>query len=147
MSRTDEFFQTLPKPISLKSSFRTRQFPDIFRQRWNLIHQFFHEGNPSTQLNRTINRARRLYLKVNIEIEMRRGDMLEEIAVNNWAEYFIGIGKDQTEVSKAKLRFADLDPPNASSFWGDTRKLVPNIAIDPLTIFYWFYPKSIFPEA
>ena len=63
-----------------------------------LLYQFFHEGNPSTQLNRTINRARRLYLKVNIEIEMRRGDMLEEIAVNNWAEYFIGIGKDQTEV-------------------------------------------------
>ena len=74
--------------------------------------------------------------------------MLEEIAVNNWAEYFIGIGKDQTEVSKAKLRFADLDPPNASViFLGRYSQIIPNIQIDPLTIFYWFYPKSIFPEA
>jgi hypothetical protein len=62
-----------------------------------------------------------------MEIAMRRGDMLQEIATNNWAEYFIGIGKDQHEVLKAKSKFAELDPPNASAFWGDTHKLLPSI--------------------
>ena len=58
---------------------------------------------------------------------MRKGDMLQEIATNNWAEYFIGIGKDQNEVLKAKSKLAELDPPNASAFWGDTQKLLPGI--------------------
>jgi len=53
---------------------------------------------------------------------------LEEMAVNNWAEYFIAIGKDQKEVLKAKSRFAALDPQNAASYWGDSQKLLPNIA-------------------
>jgi tRNA G46 methylase TrmB len=73
---------------------------------------------------------------------MRSGDILEEIAVNNWAEYFIGIGKDQTEVSKAKSRFADLDPPNASSFWGDTHKLIPNIANRSVDNFFLVLPEK-----
>jgi hypothetical protein len=72
--------------------------------------------------------ARKLYIKVNVEIRMIRGEVLKEIAVNNWAEYFIAIGKDQTEVLKAKSEFAHLDPPNASSFWGDSQKLLTNIA-------------------
>lgn len=72
--------------------------------------------------------ARKLYIKVNIEIHMSRYEVLKEIAVNNWAEYFIAIGKDQKEVLKAKSEFADLDPPNASSFWGDSQKLLTNIA-------------------
>ena len=142
VSRTDEFFSDFAETDLFKELIRIRHFPDIFRQRWNLIYQFFHEGNPSTQLNRTINKARGLYLKVNIEIEMRSGDILEEIAVNNWAEYFIGIGKDQTEVSKAKSRFADLDPPNASSFWGDTHKLIPNIANRSVDNFFLVLPEK-----
>ena len=59
---------------------------------------------------------------------MGRSEVLKEIAVNNWAEYFIAISKDQNEVLKAKSEFADLDPPNASSFWGDSQRLLPNIA-------------------
>ncbi|MEM3160846.1 MAG: hypothetical protein QXJ74_08695, partial [Nitrososphaera sp.] len=98
-----------------------------FRQRWNLIYQFFHEGNPSTPLNRTIETARRMYLKVNIEVGMRRGEMLQAMAADNWSEYFVGIGRDQGEVLKAKSRLAALDPQNASAFWGDVQKLVPAI--------------------
>jgi tRNA G46 methylase TrmB len=79
------------------------------------------------ELIRTITKARNLYLRINLELEMRRGEMLQNIAINNWAEYFIGIGKDQSEVLRAKSKFAELDPPNASAFWGDTHKLVPNI--------------------
>ncbi len=144
VSRTDEFFSDFAETELFKGLIKNRQFPDIFRQRWNLIFQFFHEGNPSTQLNRTINKARKLYLKVNVEVDMRRGDILEEIAVNNWAEYFIGIGKDQTEVSRAKLRFSDLDPPNASSFWGDTNKLIPSISNRSVDNFFLVLPKRHF---
>jgi len=72
--------------------------------------------------------ARKLYIKVNIEIRMKRCELLEEIAANNWAEYFIAISKDQNEVLKAKTKFAELDPPNAYSSWGDSQRLLTNIA-------------------
>jgi tRNA G46 methylase TrmB len=127
VSRTDAFFSDFAENDSFKELIRDRHFPDIFKQRWNMIYQFFHEGNPSTQLSRTISMARKLYIKVNIEIHMSRYEALKEIAVNNWAEYFIAIGKDQKEVLEAKSEFADLDPPNASSFWGDSQKLLTNI--------------------
>jgi hypothetical protein len=127
VSRTDAFFSDFADNESFKELIRGRQFPEIFRQRWNMIYQFFHEGNPSTQLNRTISMARKLYIKINIEIRMKRCEFLEEIAANNWAEYFIAISKNQNEVLKAKTKFADLDPPNAYSFWGDSQRLLTNI--------------------
>ncbi|MFL6455489.1 MAG: hypothetical protein ACJ71G_00780 [Nitrososphaeraceae archaeon] len=127
VSRTDAYFSDFAETDLFKEVINMRHFPYIFRQRWNLIYQFFHEGNPSTQINRIISKTRTLYLRINMEIAMRKGDMLQEIATNNWAEYFIGIGKDQNEVLKAKSKFAELDPPNASAFWGDTLKLLPSI--------------------
>jgi tRNA G46 methylase TrmB len=108
-----------------------------------MIYQFFHEGNPSTQVNKIITKTKNLYLKINLEIAMRRGDMLQEIATNNWAEYFIGIGKDQNEVLKAKSRFADLDPPNASAFWGDTHKLLLNILDKSIDNFLMVLPQKL----
>jgi Putative methyltransferase len=127
VSRTDAYFSDFAETDLFKEVINMRHFPYIFRQRWNLIYQFFHEGNPSTQINRIISKTRNLYLRINMEIAMLKGDMLQEIATNNWAEYFIGIGKDQNEVLKAKSKFAELDPPNASAFWGDTQKLLPSI--------------------
>lgn len=127
VSRTDAFFSDFAETELFKELIGMRQFPDTFRQRWNIVYQFFHEGNPSTQINRMITKTKNLYLKINMELAMHRGEMLYEIATSNWAEYFIGIGKEQHEVLKAKSRFADLDPPNASAFWGDTQKLLPNI--------------------
>jgi hypothetical protein len=128
VSRTDAFFSDFADTQLFKELLHTKSFPDVFRQRWNLVYQFFHEGNPSTQLNRTIDNAKKLFLKVNIQIAMTNGDMLEQVAIDNWAEYFIGISDDQKEVLRAKNRFAMLDPPNASAFWGNTPKLVPNVA-------------------
>ncbi|MBV9177391.1 MAG: HD domain-containing protein [Nitrososphaeraceae archaeon] len=143
VSRTDAFFSDFAETKLFKELITMRQFPDIFRQRWNMIYQFFHEGNPSTQVNRIITKTKNLYLKINLEIAMRRGDMLQEIATNNWAEYFIGIGKDQNEVLKAKSRFADLDPPNASAFWGDTHKLLPNILDKSIDNFLMILPQKL----
>lgn len=127
VSRTDAYFADFADTDLFKEVVSMRHFPYIFRQRWNMVYQFFHEGNPSTQINRIISKTRNLYLRINMEISMRKGDMLQEIATNNWAEYFIGIGKDQNEVLKAKSKLAELDPPNASAFWGDTQKLLPGI--------------------
>lgn len=137
VSRTDAFFADFADLPLYRELLSQKSFPPIFRQRWNLIYQFFHEGNPSTPLNRTIETARKLYSKVNVELGMRRGEMLQVMASDNWSEYFIGIGKDQSEVMKAKSRLSELDPQNASAFWGDERKLLPSLAdrsIDNLLI-------------
>lgn len=142
VSRTDAFFSDFADNDLFKELIHMRHFPNILRQRWNLIYQFFHEGNPSTQLNRTISNARRLYLKVNLDIGMRDCEMLQAIASSNWSEYFIGIGKDQNEVLRAKSKFANLDPQNASSFWGDTMKLVPNIQDKSIDNFLFVLPKN-----
>jgi hypothetical protein len=127
VSRTDSFFADFAETKLFKELLHSKTFPDVFRQRWNLVYQFFHEGNPSTQLNRTIADAKKLFLKVNVQLVMMNGEMLEQVAIDNWAEYFIGISEDQQEVLRAKNRFAMLDPPNASAFWGSTPKLIPNV--------------------
>jgi tRNA G46 methylase TrmB len=125
--RTDAFFGDFAENTLFNRLISTKYFPFIFRQRWKLIYDFFHEGNPSTQLNRTIATARKMYAAVNLEIGMRKGEMLRTMAVENWSEYFIGIGRDQGEVFESKSKFAELDPQNASAFWGDTERLLPSI--------------------
>ena len=145
VSRTDAFFTDFSENETFKQIINMKHFPYIFRRRWNLIYQFFHEGNPSTQLNRTIATARRMYAKVNIEVGLRQGEMLQAMAVENYFEYFIGIGKDQNEVFKAKRRFAELDPQNASAFWGDTKKLLPAIADRSIDNFFLVLPEYYLP--
>ena len=141
VSRTDAFFSDFADNELFKEIIRMRNFPEILRQRWNLVYQFFHEGNPSTQLNRTISSARRLYLKVNLDVGMRNCEMLYRIASNHWSEYFIGIGKDQNEVRRAKSIFATLEPQNASSFWGDAMKLIPRIQDRSVDNFFIVLPE------
>ena len=141
VSRTDAFFTDFSENDIFKQIINTKQFPYIFRQRWGLIYQFFHEGNPSTQLNRTIATARRMYARVNLEVGLRQGEMLRVMAVDNYFEYFIGIGKDQNEVFKAKRRFAELDPQNASAFWGDSEKLLPAISDRSIDNFFLVLPE------
>jgi tRNA G46 methylase TrmB len=145
--RTDAFFADFADNELFRQMITSKQFPYIFRQRWNLIYQFFHEGNPSTQLNRTIATARKLYLRINLEIDMRKGEMLQAMAEENYAEYFIGIGKDQNEVFKAKSRFAALDPQNASAFWGGTEKLLPAITDRSIDNFLMVLPEHSAPLA
>ena len=141
VSRTDAFFSDFADNELFKEIIRMRNFPEILRQRWNLVYQFFHEGNPSTQLNRTISSARRLYLKVNLDVGMRNCEMLYRMASNHWSEYFIGIGKDQNEVLRAKSTFATLEPQNASSFWGDAMKLIPRIQDRSVDNFFIVLPE------
>jgi tRNA G46 methylase TrmB len=67
------------------------------------------------------------------------------MAVENWAEYFIGIGRDQNEVFKAKSKFAELDPQNASAFWGDTERLLPSITDRTIDNFFLVLPERSAP--
>lgn len=145
VSRTDAFFSDFADLELFKELLMQKSFPDVFRQRWNMIYQFFHEGNPSTPLNRTIDTARRMYLKVNVEVGMRRGEILQKMAAENWSEYFIGIGRDQSEVLKAKSRLAALDPQNASAFWGDVQKLLPAITDGSIDNFLMVMPERDAP--
>ncbi len=143
--RTDEFFKDFSENETFREIINMKHFPQIFRQRWNLIYQFFHEGNPSTQLNRTIDTAKKMYAKVNIEIGLRHGEMLQAMAVENYFEYFIGIGRGQNEVFKAKTRFAELDPQNASVFWGDAGKLLPAVVNRSIDNFFMVLPEQYMP--
>jgi tRNA G46 methylase TrmB len=145
VSRTDAFFSDFADLELFRDLLAQKTFPDVFRQRWNLIYQFFHEGNPSTPLNRTIQTARSMYHKVNVEVGMRRGELLQAMAAENWSEYFIGIGRDQNEVLKAKSRLAALDPQNASAFWGDVQKLLPAIMDDTIDNFLMVMPEPDAP--
>ncbi|HXV45258.1 MAG TPA: hypothetical protein VD736_01140, partial [Nitrososphaera sp.] len=56
-----------------------------------------------------------------------------------------GIGRDQSEVFKAKSRFAELDPQNASAFWGETEKLLPAIGDRSIDNFLMVLPEHSAP--
>ncbi len=144
VSRTDTFFSDFADKKIFQELIKVKSFPEIFRNRWNLVYQFFHEGNPSTSLNRTIEHAHKMFLKVNIEIGMLNGKMMYFVASNNWAEYFIGIGKNHAEVSKAKTEFACLEPQNASAFWGEPKKLIPNVPNASIDNFLLRMPKKYY---
>ena len=144
VSRTDTFFSDFADKKIFQELLKVKSFPEIFRNRWNLVYQFFHEGNPSTSLNRTIENAHKLFLKVNMEIGMLYGKMMYFIAGNNWAEYFIGIGKNHSEVSKAKAEFVCLEPQNASAFWGEPKKLIPNLPDGSVDNFLLRMPRKYY---
>jgi hypothetical protein len=65
------------------------------------------------------------------------------MANDAWAEFFIGIGEDQNEISYAKTKLLDLDPQNASVFWGSPEKLLPNTPKNSVDNFIIFLPKSM----
>ncbi|TLY05243.1 MAG: hypothetical protein E6K92_01865 [Thaumarchaeota archaeon] len=147
--RTDAFFADFvekePYSTLFERLINNKEFPYVFRKQWNLIYQFFHEGNPSTELNETIANARKMYLRANLEIGMRSGEMLRTMAIDNWSEFFIGMSKDQNEVFKAKSRFSELEPQNASAFWGDTEKLLPAIPDRSIDNFFMVLPEHSAP--
>lgn len=144
VSRTDTFFSDFADIPIFQKLINSKSFPEIFKRRWNLVYQFFHEGNPSTSLNRTVEKARRMFLKVNVEVGLLKGKMMHYIASHNWAEYFVGIGKNQEEVSKAKSEFVSLEPQNASAFWGEPKKLIPNISNGSVDNFLLSMPKKYY---
>ena len=127
ISKTDQFFSQFIEINLFKSLLNNKSFPDIFKQRWNTVYQFYHEGNPSTQINRTISRSNKSYSIINMEIGIRTGSMLYQMALENPYEYFIGIGNDQEAVLNIKNKFMQIETQNAACFWGNALKLLPHI--------------------
>jgi hypothetical protein len=143
VSRTDSYFSDFSETELFQELIKMKSFPDIFKQRWNSVYQFFHEGNPSTLLIRTILNSHKSFLKINILIGYFTGKLIYDMAKDVWAEFFIGIGEDQNEISYAKSKLLDLDPQNASVFWGNPEKLLPNIPKNSVDNFIIFLPKSM----
>ncbi|HKQ22312.1 MAG TPA: hypothetical protein VJS91_09755, partial [Nitrososphaeraceae archaeon] len=121
---------------------KMRGFPDVFKSRWNSIYQFFHEGNPSTVLVRTIINARKSFVKLNMIVGYFKGEMIYQLANDIYAEFFIGIGDDQNEIFFAKSKITELEPQNASVFWGNSIKLIPNIPDKSIDNFILNIPNS-----
>jgi hypothetical protein len=127
ISRTDQFFSEIMKIELFQELLNNRNFSGVFKQRWNLVYQFYHEGNPSTQINRTIENAEISYSKINLQIGVQTGDVLYHIALEHKDEYFIGISTNEDAVLHIKDKFANLKQQNVSCFWGDAKKLLPNL--------------------
>jgi hypothetical protein len=142
VSRTDSYFSDFADTHLFQELIRMRGFPDVFKSRWNSVYQFFHEGNPSTVLVRTIINARKSFLKLNMFVGYFKGEMIYQMANEIYAEFFIGIGEDQNEISFAKSKITELDPQNASVFWGNPVKLLPSIPDKSIDNFILNIPSS-----
>lgn len=127
ISRTDQFFSEIMKIELFQELLNNRNFSGIFKQRWNLVYQFYHEGNPSTQINRTIENAEISYSKINLLIGIQTGEILYQVALEHKDEYFIGISTNEDAVLHIKEKFASLKQQNISCFWGNAKKLLPNL--------------------
>ena len=142
ISKTDKFFSQFMDIDIFKELINNRSFPTIFRERWNLVYQFYHEGNISNQINQIIINARKSYPKINIEIGLKTGDLLFHLSSAHPEEYFIGIGTDQESVINIKNRISLQKVQNATIFWGDAVKLLPDIYNNSIDNIFLIYPKS-----
>jgi len=93
-------------------------------------------------LVRTIINARKSFLKLNMIVGYFKGEMIYQLANNIYAEFFIGIGDDQHEIFFAKSKITELEPQNASVFWGNSLKLLPNIPDKSIDSFILNIPTS-----
>lgn len=142
VSRTDSYFSDFADTHLFQELIKMKGFPDVFKSRWNSVYQFFHEGNPSTVLVRTILNARSSFLKLNVFVGYFKGEIIYQLANQIYAEFFIGIGEDQNEISFAKSKIAELEPQNASVFWGNSVKLLPSIPDKTIDNFILNIPSS-----
>jgi SAM-dependent methyltransferase len=143
ISKTDQFFSEIMTIELFQELLNNRNFPSVFKQRWDLVYQFYHEGNPSTQINRTIENAQISYSKINLEIGVQTGDILYHIALEHKDEYFIGISTDEEAVLRIKEKFANLMIQNVYCFLGDAKKLLPNLnrrSIDNILFIFNNFP-------
>lgn len=127
ISGTYEYFSEFVHNDLFNKLINRRSFPDVFKQRWNLVYQFYHEGNPANQLNRVIQNAKRTFLNINLEITMHSGEILLYLANKFPNDYFIGISNNSEEVFNTKKKFSELNFKNAFSILGNIEKVLPNI--------------------
>ncbi len=125
--RTDRFLSFFSEESLFKEIISRKNFPEIFKQKWDNVYRFFHEGNPSTRINKIIFDARIKHNKINMELDMHNCDFIISNAIINKKEFFIGIGKNKDDVmiSQSKLKAAGIE--NLEVFPGNIESLLPFI--------------------
>ena len=110
VSGTDRFLSLFSEGSLFKEIISGKNFPVVFRQKWDNVYRFFHEGNPSNRINKIILDARTRYQKINMEIDMNKCDFLIINALANKNEFFIGIGKNKEDImiAQSKLKVFEI---------------------------------------
>ena len=104
---TDRFLSLFSEGSLFKEIISRKNFPIVFRQKWDNVYRFFHEGNPSNRINKIILDAKIKYQKINMEIDMNDCDFLISNALNKRNEFFIGIGKNKEDVMIAQSKLKE----------------------------------------
>ncbi len=127
VSRTDRFLSFFSEESLFKEIISKKNFPEIFRQKWDNVYRFFHEGNPSNRVNKIILEAKTTYQKINMEIDMNNCDFLISNALTNRNEFFIGIGKNKEDLMMAQSKLKVVGIENIEVFPGNMDRLLPFI--------------------
>lgn len=123
--RTDRFLSLFSEGSLFKEIISGKNFPEVFRQKWDNVYQFFHEGNPSNRINKIIIDAKAKYQKVNIDLEMTFCDYLINNALQNTNEFFIGIGKTKEEIMIAQEKLSGIQLENLEVIPGNVDNILP----------------------
>ena len=127
VSRTDRFLSFFSEESLFKEIISKKNFPEVFRQKWDNVYRFFHEGNPSNRVNKIILDAKTKYQNINMEIDMNDCDFLISSALTNRNEFFIGIGKNKEDLMMAQSKLKAVGIENLEVFPGNADRLLPFI--------------------
>ena len=127
VSRTDRFLSLFSEGSLFKDIISRKNFPDVFRQKWDNVYQFFHEGNPSNKINNLILDAKTKYEKINMDVSVSNCYYLINTALQNKNEYHIGIIKDKDEIKKAQTKLSGLQMENLEILPGNSDNILPFI--------------------
>ena len=127
VSGTDRFLSLFSEGSLFKEIISGKNFPVTFRQKWDNVYRFFHEGNPSNRINKIILDARKRYQKINMEVNMKNCDFLISNALANKNEFFIGIEKNKENIMIAQSKLKIFGIANLEVFPGNIEKLLPFI--------------------
>ena len=127
VSGTDRFLSLFSEGSLFKDIISRKTFPDVFRQKWDNVYQFFHEGNPSNKINNLILDAKTKYEKINMDVSVSNCNYLISTALQNKNEYHIGIVKDKDEIIKAQTKLSELQIENLEILPGNPDNILPFI--------------------
>ncbi|WP_144732976.1 HD domain-containing protein [Candidatus Nitrosocosmicus arcticus] len=127
VSRTDRFLSLFSEGSLFKDIISRKNFPDVFRQKWDNVYQFFHEGNPSNKINNLILDAKTKYEKINMDVSTSNCDYLINTAPQNKNEYYIGIVKDKEEIINTQAKLSGLQIENLEILPGNPDNILPFI--------------------
>ncbi|HXT83399.1 MAG TPA: hypothetical protein VN704_03565, partial [Verrucomicrobiae bacterium] len=125
ISGTDRFLSLFAEGSLFKEIISRKNFPVSFKQKWENVYTFFHEGNPSNHINKIILDARTRYQKINMEINMNDCDFLISSAATFINEFFIGIGKNKETMIHAQSKLKMFNLENLMVYPGNMEKLLP----------------------